>query len=308
MILSKAKSGSSAWQSHFWQCGTLQLETRSSPHDASGSNLGFDWAASFQRNCSAHGCLFHPSWLLWSHYFWWTFEAAGGVLSVMSQPPNQSCHTLQRVDLARPFLVSPAIKTELKTASEWPCPKRKAAARGNPIFGSVEPCNSRHEALRMMQVDQRWALIEHQAFNATGENHFWESKKLMCLRPENEIAAVTFFAKTSTALTNRSALASPTEWQDPGEHRCWFKVSSPACRLPIFAKAPCCLELFGCCWVGNVYRFLRFCFVLVFFVCLLCFGGFAFGWCLFLGLVYWWWLHYGLLACYSSLLMALCMR
>ena len=104
------------------------------------------------------------------------------------------------MDLARPFLVSPAIKLELKTPSEWPCPKRKAAAaRGNPIFGSVEPCNSRHEALRMMQVDQSWALIEQQAFNATGENHFLESKKLMCLRPETEIAAVTFFAKTSTA-------------------------------------------------------------------------------------------------------------
>ena len=42
-----------------------------------------------------------------------------------------------------------------------------------------------------------------------------ESKKLMCYGPENEIAAATFFAKTSTALTNRSAFASPTEWQDP---------------------------------------------------------------------------------------------
>ena len=45
--------------------------------------------------------------------FWWTFEAAGGVLSVMSQSQNQGCHTLQRVDLARPFLVSPAIKIEI---------------------------------------------------------------------------------------------------------------------------------------------------------------------------------------------------
>ena len=88
----------------------------------------------------------------------------------------------------------------------------------------------------------------------TGEDHFLESKSNV-FTARNEIAAVTFFAKTSTALTNRSAFASPTEWQDPGEHRCWFKVSSPACRLPIFAKAPCCLELFGCCWVGNVYRF-----------------------------------------------------
>jgi len=58
----------------------------------------------------------------------------------MSQPQKQGCHTLQRAYFAIPFLVSPAIKIELKTASEWPCPKRKAAARGNPIFGSVEPC------------------------------------------------------------------------------------------------------------------------------------------------------------------------
>ena len=78
-------------------------------------------------------------------------------------------------------------------------------------------------------------------------NHFLESKKLMCLRPENEIAAVTFFAKTSTAFNKPQCFSSPTEWQDPGEHRCWFKVSSPACMLPIFAKAPCCLEFFGCC-------------------------------------------------------------
>ena len=58
---------------------------------------------------------------------------------------------------------------------------------------------------------------------------------------------MTLFAKTGTDLTNRSAFASPTKWQDPGQHRCWFKVPSPACMLPIFAKAPCCLELFGCC-------------------------------------------------------------
>ena len=33
------------------------------------------------------------------------------------------------------------LKEKLKTASKWPCPKRKAVARGNPIFGSVEPCD-----------------------------------------------------------------------------------------------------------------------------------------------------------------------
>ena len=35
---------------------------------------------------SARGCLCHPSCLLWFHVFWRTFEAAGCVPSVMSQP------------------------------------------------------------------------------------------------------------------------------------------------------------------------------------------------------------------------------
>ena len=41
---------------------------------------------------------------------------------------------------------------------------------------------------------------------------------------------------------------------------------TPACMLPIFAKAPCCLELFGCCCrrlsqhgVGEVLIPLRHC-------------------------------------------------
>ena len=59
----------------------------------------------------------------------------------------------------------------------------------------------------------------------TGEDHFLVQKANVFIGAENEIAAVTFFAKTSTALTNRSAFASPTEWQD--------------------AKAPCYLEFLG---------------------------------------------------------------
>ena len=39
-----------------------------------------------------------------------------------SQPQKQDCHTLQCVDLARPFLVLPAIKNEIenKQVSSWP--------------------------------------------------------------------------------------------------------------------------------------------------------------------------------------------
>ena len=45
----------------------------------------------------------------------------------------------------------------------------------------------------------------------------WSPKSQCVYGPENEIAAVTFFAQTGAALTNSSALASPTERQDPGE-------------------------------------------------------------------------------------------
>ena len=54
----------------------------------------------------------------------------------------------------------------------------------------------------------------------TGEDHLLESKKPMCLRPENEIAAVTFFAKNVAAATISNTFASVTEWQDSREHGC----------------------------------------------------------------------------------------
>ena len=94
-----------------------------------------------------------------------------------------------------------------------------------------------------------------------------------------------FFAKTGAALTNRSAFASLTEWQDPGEHGCWLKVSGPACMLPIFAKAPCCLELFGCCCrrlsqhgVGEVLIPLRHCWRDAFFCVCVGSGWFCHDW------------------------------
>ena len=42
-------------------------------------------------------------------------------------------------------------------------------------------CTSSHQTftqkgLRMTQVDQSWGLFDHQFFNATGEDHFLESK------------------------------------------------------------------------------------------------------------------------------------
>ena len=64
------------------------------------------------------------------------------------------------------------------------------------------------------------AILTGRSDLCTEEDHFFESKKPMCLRPRNEIAAVTFFAKNCAALTKSNTLASVTEWQDPGEHGC----------------------------------------------------------------------------------------
>ena len=62
---------------------------------------------------------------------------------------------------------------------------------------------SHKKGLRMTQVDQSWGLFDHQFFNATGEDHFLESKaNVLQLRKLD--SAVTFFAKTGAALTNSS--------------------------------------------------------------------------------------------------------
>ena len=54
----------------------------------------------------------------------------------------------------------------------------------------------------------------------------WESKKLICLRPRKWDCCSDLFCQ-NWRLTNRNAFASLTEWQDPGEHGCWLKVSGP---------------------------------------------------------------------------------
>jgi hypothetical protein len=46
----------------------------------------------------------------------------------MSQPQKQGCHTLQRVDLARPFLVSPAIKIEIESSLGMALSKAKSGS------------------------------------------------------------------------------------------------------------------------------------------------------------------------------------
>ena len=136
---------------------------------------------------SARGCLCHPSCLLWFHVFWRTFEAAGCVPSVMSQPQKQDCHTLQRVDLARPFLVSPAIKIEIENSLEMALSKAKSGSAWQSHFwqcGTLRPARNTkllHYANKLSK--SKLGFVQAASFNATGEDHFLESKKPMCLRP-----------------------------------------------------------------------------------------------------------------------------
>ena len=53
-----------------------------------------------------------------------------------------------------------------------------------------------------------------------GRTTSWSPKSQCVYGPENEIAAVTFFAKNGAALTKSNTFASVTEWQDSGEYGC----------------------------------------------------------------------------------------
>ena len=139
----------------------------------------------------------------------------------MSQPQKQGCHTLQRVDLARPFLVSPAVKIEIENSLGMALSKRKACAWQSHFWqcGTLQAARD-----TKLFAPPKWIKVgfclSSQLSTQLGRTTSWSPKSYCVYSPENEIAAVTFFTKTSTALTNRSAFASPTEWQDPGEHRC----------------------------------------------------------------------------------------
>ena len=91
-------------------------------------------------------------------------------------------------------------------------------ARNAPsCFKSSPETMKPQKAGRMTQTSTCW----------TGEDHFLESKKPMCLRPRKWDCCSDLFAKNCAALTKSNTLASVTEWQDSGEHGCWLKVSTP---------------------------------------------------------------------------------
>ena len=84
--------------------------------------------------------------------------------------------------------------------------------------GTLRP--ARNTKLLHSASKSKLGFVQAASFNATGKDHFLESKKPMCLRPENEIAAVTFLAKNGAALPKSNTFASVTEWQDSGENGC----------------------------------------------------------------------------------------
>ena len=99
----------------------------------------------------------------------------------MLQLQKQGCHTLQLVDWTRPFLISPAtIQIEIENSLGMILSKAKSGSAWHFHFWQCGTLRAtRHETLRITQVDQSWVLSEPQAFNATGEDHFLESKKLI---------------------------------------------------------------------------------------------------------------------------------
>ena len=86
----------------------------------------------------------------------------------MSQPQNQDCHTLQRVDVARPFFVLPAIKIEIENSLEMALSKAKSGARGNPVFGSLEPCEALYTQIKPQCKQRIHPLLNMYYYSSTG--------------------------------------------------------------------------------------------------------------------------------------------
>jgi len=83
---------------------------------------------------------------------------------------KQDCHTLQRVDLARPFLVSPAIQIEIENSLEMALSKAKSGSAWQSRFwqcGTLPPARNTKLFTYIAQVKQSWVLFKQQAFNAT---------------------------------------------------------------------------------------------------------------------------------------------
>ena len=121
-------------------------------------------------------------------------------------------------------------------------------------------------------------------WSGTGED-LLESKKLMCLRSRKWDCCSDLFCQNWRSFNKRQCFCKSNGMAGSRGTLLLLKVSSPACMLPIFAKAPCCLELFGCCCrrlsqdgVGEVLIPLRHCWRDAFFCVCVGSGSFCHDW------------------------------
>jgi len=91
--------------------------------------------------------------------------------------------------------------------------------RGNPIFGSVEPCDLLETRSSLHYASKSVGFCSSSKLSTQlGRTTSWSPKSQCVHGPENEIAAVTFFAKNGAALLKSNTFANVSEWQDSREH------------------------------------------------------------------------------------------
>ena len=155
-----------------------------------------------------------------------------------------------------------------------------AAARDTKLF-----------ALRKwIKVGFVWAA----SFQRNWEDHFLESKKPMCLRHLKWDCCSDLFSQNCPSFNKQQCFCKSNGMAGSWEHVFWLKVSSPTCMLPIFAKAPCCLVLFGCCCrrlsqhgVGEVLILLRHFWQDAFFCVYVGSGSFCQDWASHCSILFW---------------------
>ena len=81
----------------------------------------------------------------------------------------------------------------------------------------------------------------------TGGAPLWESKKLICLRPRKWDCCSDLFCQNWRGFNEPQCFCKSNRMAGSRGTRLLIEDLWPRCMLLTFAKAPCCLELFGCC-------------------------------------------------------------
>ena len=83
---------------------------------------------------SAHRCLSFLPFFFGLIVSGELLKQLGTFRALCRNPKKQGCHTLQRVDLARPFLVSPAIESAIENSLEMALTKAKSGSTWQSYF------------------------------------------------------------------------------------------------------------------------------------------------------------------------------